>query len=1843
MKKKALKLLSVALALVMLLAILPAESLAAVIFNPGATTDDYYKLISKRDWNLAPGVDETEIVMNNAEGTKRQVLHTVTVDMNNPYTKVIPGYKGMIPTYGNYGTESTSTQALWAEEHGYGNVVAATNAMLSWYTGAYYEAHPDYVGEPLYYNILDGYYYENSQGKSTFVKSYAVLVINYDNHPVTGEPRPADMPKVLMRSQTDPLTGWEQNAICVWQWLVKPDANGVPVNQFSKTSTVHTSGKAARTFVGIKADGTIVMSVSDGEQAPYSEGFSMYEMADYMIKMGCVYAANCDGGGSTTFVSQRPGEELKVNGSLADGGERPTTNTILVISTAPADGVFARATIDADYDYYTPGSTVEFTALGTDAVGTKVDIPEDAVWTIQEDGMGTINNGVFVSNGTEGTVTAQLSYNGAVVGERSVTIATPTEISFSQPVMTVPFGKTAVVPIKATINNGVHQIGLSPNDITFTTTNPALGTFNGLSFTAVDEESAPADLTSNVTATLNMGTNPTASVQLKLGKGSVVLYDFEGGQPDVDVWNVINNRKNAAHWQADLALSLADRENGQVHDGNYSMRLETNTLHSKDSDSIQYAWFRLGTDGEALTLENAKRVGFWLYVPDENIHCWVMGHYMYDSDGNGTLDSLADVNLMTSEFVYRNVDESDWYYISMDVSEYSRIALKYSNQFDKDPSDGMSGEKGEFWLAIILHKAQNNMAWGTNGSIYHQYTYYIDNITVDYSDAVDDREKPLFDNIYLDGNPLVRKLGVNGNPPVVTTNNTLNLTANVADATTLPDSNNVPQPLYNVSGLNAASAKAFIDGIEVPASFDGSTMSVTGIKVADGYHRVKFEICDNAGNKAIIVRLVQVNSGVNASTLHLVPEDATLDRIPFGSIYWMNLNATNIETIQKVETVIDLNATNHWQLDHMELAEGFTAEYEIAEETNTATITFTRTGENDQTGEVTLARIPVRIISFDEDIHVPGYTAATYWTNYNYFAQDMKMDVDMGKITHIDGYQSNVLDTFSNEQFHVDTEMYNSFSYIDKLYHNEHGTTHVHTPEAIPDQAPTCIKDGYTGRTFCNVCNSVVEWGTTVPATGHNYAASGNQIVCSECGKVSKQTGIIQLGDYYYYAVNGTLQNGWVTVGDDWYYFDETTYHNVPTYNNGFVTYTFEEDGKLTHGEWYHCAAGIMYYYGPSYLRGGKSVMTWYEIDGNTYCIPKSGFVLTGLHWVNDVNGQEIYTWYNFDENGACQGRYYGNGLTECEGCLYYLRDGVSQYGMYLVDGEYYYFYFTNWYGARHGERFRCVYNNGLLPEGNYYFGDDCKMLNNDVYCVDETLYYFVMGKESQGPGTVELNGENWPIEADGKVLFTGFLEDANGKSTYYVDGVCTYLPKNGLYHDDDGEVRYYVDDVPTRAGLVMDTDGSYYYINSSCMAVKNCRYAFSEAMSNGLLPAGEYLFGPDGRMVDPPHVHEFDEGVITTAPTCTEEGVKTFTCECGFTKTETVPALGHIDENGDEICDRCGADLSVPHVHGWDEGVVTTEPTCTEAGVKTFTCVCGETRTEVIAALGHIDEDGDKVCDRCGQGMLKNGLYHDDDGEIRYYVDGQPTRAGLVMDIDGSYYYINSSCKAVKNCRYAFSAAMSNGLLPAGEYTFGPDGRMIDPPHVHNWGEGTVTTDATCTEDGVKTYTCECGAVKTEIIPALGHIDENEDEICDRCGTDLTVPHTHEWDDGVVTTPATCTTDGVKTFTCECGATRTEVIAALGHIDEDGDKVCDRCGQGMLKNGLYHDDDGEIRYYVDGQPTRAGLVRDTDGSYYYINSSCKAVRSCRYAFSTAMGNGLLPGGEYEFGADCRMIDPPVT
>ena len=331
---------------------------------------------------------------------------------------------------------------------------------------------------------------------------------------------------------------------------------------------------------------------------------------------------------------------------------------------------------------------------------------------------------------------------------------------------------------------------------------------------------------------------------------------------------------------------------------------------------------------------------------------------------------------------------------------------------------------------------------------------------------------------------------------------------------------------------------------------------------------------------------------------------------------------------------------------------------------------------------------------------------------------------------------------------------------------------------------------------------------------------------------------------------------------------------------------------------------------------------------------------------------------------------------------------------------------------------------------------------------------------------------------------------------------------------------------------------------------------------------------------------HVWDAGKVTTEPTCTTAGVKTYTCsKCGNTKTEELPALGHIDENKDELCDRCGAKLGedpkptgnkyvkAASLKDGDE-VVLFNPAqgmaLSEEIVATYyktgvavTPTDGVLETSDTAIVWTVATDGTgfNLINDEGKKLSIEGTFSSIpyDKENDAWTVSTAATAGCVYVVNENGKYISWSSKG-NFAAYTFDATKE------ADYALELYVKTADAPHVHTWDEGKVTTEPTCTKAGVKTYTCTvCKETKTEAIAALGH----------------------KWDDGKVTTEPTCTKAGVKTYTCTvCKETKTEAVAALGHVDADKDNRCDRCGEKLGEdpkptysdftdldpNGWYHD-----------------------------------------------------------------------
>jgi hypothetical protein len=244
-------------------------------------------------------------------------------------------------------------------------------------------------------------------------------------------------------------------------------------------------------------------------------------------------------------------------------------------------------------------------------------------------------------------------------------------------------------------------------------------------------------------------------------------------------------------------------------------------------------------------------------------------------------------------------------------------------------------------------------------------------------------------------------------------------------------------------------------------------------------------------------------------------------------------------------------------------------------------------------------------------------------------------------------------------------------------------------------------------------------------------------------------------------------------------------------------------------------------------------------------------------------------------------------------------------------------------------------------------------------------------------------------------------------------------------------------------------------------------------------------------------------------------------------------------------------------HTHNFVE-VERVEATCVSNGFVKTACDCGSEKIEVIPATGH------------------------------NYVEVPGSYVAPTYESEGK-----EADQKCENCGDVITGA--------------PIDKLVQEPEEHVC-EFVVVEEvaATCTADGFVKSACECGEEEVVVIPATGHnyvevpgsyvapTYESEgkeaDQKCENCGDVITgapidklvQEHTHAYVE-TARVEATCCENGYVTFTCECGDSYTEEIAALGHdyvTDEssyvapteesegkEADTVCSRCGDRIEGN----------------------------------------------------------------------------
>ncbi|MCI6123510.1 MAG: InlB B-repeat-containing protein [Christensenellaceae bacterium] len=423
-------------------------------------------------------------------------------------------------------------------------------------------------------------------------------------------------------------------------------------------------------------------------------------------------------------------------------------------------------------------------------------------------------------------------------------------------------------------------------------------------------------------------------------------------------------------------------------------------------------------------------------------------------------------------------------------------------------------------------------------------------------------------------------------------------------------------------------------------------------------------------------------------------------------------------------------------------------------------------------------------------------------------------------------------------------------------------------------EAPT--KDGYTFKEWSPALPETMPAGDMTVKAIYDYTYTG--WITDEKGKTYLENGkkkyyqtwatIVE--QEYYFNVEGYVVTGWQELAKDdrstLFVFDnngvfQSNMNGVNTNDAGDI-YWVENGGVVKNAGLVRVevpGGGVYYYFDPD--NGG---MAFKGSDDKPQCkvVYNNGL---GLPAGNN---------YKFGNDGIIEHfEGYPNGIYQSGGDYYYCVDGVIIANGLMKIRDYYYYAKTSTGAFVCGQSYWITKTNGLLTEGIYSFDAQGRIVfpeevevKNGIVAENGGLYYYVDGKLT-GAGLIQIGGNYYYVKtSNGEVVHSRdyWITTNNGllpvdKYTFDEDGKLINPPvvnpnpgpepevKNGIV-EEMGSLYYYVDGKLTGAGLIQ-IEGNYYYVKTSnCEVVHGRKYWIT--VTNDLLPAGQYKFAQDGKMV---------------------------------------------------------------------------------------------------------------------------------------------------------------------------------------------------------------------------------------------------------------------------------------------------------------------------------------------------------------------------------------------------------
>ena len=641
-----------------------------------------------------------------------------------------------------------------------------------------------------------------------------------------------------------------------------------------------------------------------------------------------------------------------------------------------------------------------------------------------------------------------------------------------------------------------------------------------------------------------------------------------------------------------------------------------------------------------------------------------------------------------------------------------------------------------------------------------------------------------------------------------------------------------------------------------------------------------------------------------------------------------------------------------------------------------------------------------------------------------------------------------------------------------------------HKPEIRNAVEATLTTPGYTGDTYCSVCNELLKQGTEIPKTGATITWNVNGVETTEVYEKGTMPSFKDSTDkapddnYRYtftcwspevvvaeedatytaqysatarvfYTITFNANGGEGSMEPQRFEVGVDTALNTNAFtreNYKFIGWNTAADGsgatyadegailELTgdmtlYAKWQIWSGWFTDVNGKQYYQNGELQKTgWTVIDGKTYYLDtETGYAATGITTLVPGGATEEARCV-FDAEGVFQSDV--TGVFSVGNDTYWLNSGIieEEAGLKRVVKEngkvnYYYFAVQKNLEERDGLTLSAAVKstvlngkdcwlhktNGLaLPEWGYYFDENGIILHdedtgkNGILKDGEDLFYYVDGIKAPA-GMIKIGDDYYYANSKGQLIVnqTYYCSRMNGlmeKGTYAFDAEGKLIQgatdKNGIVKDDDGVLRYYVNGKVTYVGLI-EIDGDFYYVRSSGEVVTNCVYWIT--WTHGLKEAGYYTFDESGKLTGTPK-----NGIVE------EDGVLHYYVN----GTLTYAGLIKIGDDYYYVNSKCEVVRDCDYYITW---------------------------THDLKPQGryHFDADG-KLTGSVAP--LKNGIY-EEDGSLYFYRNGERAYAGLIQ-IDGDYYYVRSTCEVVHDRSYY--VYWTHGLMPEGYYNFDSAGRMI-------------------------------------------------------------------------------------------------------------------------------------------------------------------------------------------------------